>query len=285
MVLSHGFWTDRLGGDPGVLGRTVTLNDQPFEVVGVLPRGFRLRSFGAFSTASDSGDRPFWVPAGAERSRLADGDRAYEGLGRLAPGVTAEQARTETETLIRGEKGRQERGARLVPREELEVRGFRKPLLVLLAASAVLLLIACGNVAALVVAEVTHRRQELAVRRALGAGARRLLGQIVAEGAVLGLGGAGIGAVLALAGTHAVLRLAPPLPHLDQVTVGVPVLLFGAALGLATGILFGLAPLGELSSTVERGPRRRTLEAAILPLQMALTVVLLAGGGSWAGAS
>jgi len=289
VVLSHGFWSERFGADSEVLGRTLILNGEPFEIVGVLPAGFRLRSFGAFSSGADSGDRPLWVPVGAERSRLGDRDRAYEGLARLGAGVSLEQARTETETLIRGDRTAGERGAVLVARRELETRGFRAPLLILLGASGVLLLIACGNVAALISAEYAMRRQELAVRTAMGAGSRRLARQLLSESLFLGVAGSGLGVVLAMVGTRALLRLAPPLPHLDQVGVSGPVLLFGVIMGMVTGVLFGLAPLKEISSRRLRGALTRGagagggrtgyLESGILAFQMALTVILLVSGG------
>lgn len=278
-VLSHGFWQERFGGDPGVLDRTVTLNGESFQVVGVLPDGFRLRSLGGSSASSDSGDRPMWVPMGTERTRLGERDRAYAGLARLSDGGTLDQARPETVALLRGDQDPDARGAFLRYRDELENRGFRSPILIIFAASGILLLIACGNVAALVLAEITGRREELAVRKALGAGTVRLLRQILAESVVLGLAGALAGVGVAVAATRGLLALAPPLPHLDQVGVSGTVLGFGALLGVVTGVLFGLVPLREISAPAGRTPRKSGMEAVILPAQMALTVILLVAGG------
>ncbi|MGW8268406.1 MAG: ABC transporter permease, partial [Longimicrobiales bacterium] len=149
-LLSHAFWVERFGEDPGVLGRTITLNQDPFTVVGVLPPEFQLPGLGL---SGSPGERPIWIPVGADGYRRADNAHSYEAIGRLRPGATIQQAVPEARNLISAPDEEPEHSVRVVPWEELATEGLRSPLLLLLAASSTLLLIACGNVANLLLGE------------------------------------------------------------------------------------------------------------------------------------
>ena len=284
-VLSHSFWEERFGRDEGVLGRTLTLNRDPFTIVGVLPQDFSLRGLGFMG---GPGEKPIWIPVGADGYPRRDGAHGYEAIARLLPGVTLEQAVPEARNLLAATDEEAEHSVRMVPWEELETEGVRSPLLLLLGSALVLLLIACGNVAALLLGEFTGRRHEIATRGALGAGAGRLVRQLLTESTLLGVGGALVGIGVATAGTRALLSVAPALPRLDQVGVNPTVLLFCIGLGLTTGLLFGLAPAwdltrGRFAQALGRGWRSGSrrgagFQRAVIGGELALTAILLVSG-------
>jgi putative ABC transport system permease protein len=284
-MLGHAAWRDRFGADPEVLGQAITLNDELFTVVGILPQGFRVRGFGPFG---DPGDYLVWIPVGADNARLRAGSHSYEGVARLRPGITLAQVQVETETLLRGDQSPEKVGAGLELRDEAEDAGLRGPLLLLQAAALVLLLIACGNVAMLL-GEFSGRRHEMATRMAVGAGGGRLIRQLLSESVLLGILGSGVGLALALIGTRTLVGLAPPIPRLDQVSVNGPVLAFAIGVGAASGLLFGMAPSWHFSSgkiypSLQAGPRivghRRSLfPSSIISVETALTALLLVSGG------
>ncbi len=213
-------------------------------------------------------------------------------IARLASGVTLEQARAEAQTLLPENTGPPDREVRLEPRKKVVTQGVGTPLLLILGAAAILLLIACANVATLLIGEATARRQELATRSALGAGRFRVARQLLTESVILGLLGSVVGILLAFFGTRALVSLAPPLPRLEEVGVSGRVLLFAVGVGLSTGLLFGLAPLALAArdsigeALVSRGQRgaagSRRFQSAVVALQIALTVVLLVAGGLFA---
>jgi hypothetical protein len=158
-VLGFELWQTRFGSDSSVVGRSVTLNGEPFEVIGVLPRGVRIHStlYKLFNSAIDVGERAVWVPANWKR-RIGDGSQDLETLGRLRPGVSTEQALAELGTILKDTEGHQRTVFRLTPPREEVVAGYRSPLLLLLGASGLLLLIACGNAATLLLGEAIDRR-------------------------------------------------------------------------------------------------------------------------------
>lgn len=285
-LLSHSFWQERFGREPGVLNESITLNNEPYAIVGVLPPAFRIRSLGFFGGAGNS---PVWIPIGSDGGSLGVNSHSFEGVARLKPGVTLVQASAETESLLRGDRPPEEISARLAYRNEAELAGLREPLYLLLGASLVLLLIACGNVATLLMGEITGRRHELATRMAVGAGRRRLLRQLVTESVLLGIAGSGLGILLSVAGTGALVGLAPPLPRLGQVGVNGTVLVFAVSVGVVTGIIFGLAPSldvfrGPVRNAFQGGTRGQERQGAVfqrgvVSLEVALTVVLLVSGG------
>ena len=285
-LLSWEFWRTSRGADPGVLGSSLTVDGKPFTVVGVLPRGFRFRSLGR---EGGSGNYPAWIPVGAGWASVTGGGHNFQAVGRLRPGVSLEQATAETASMVRGNRSPEERGARVVPRREAETRGLRHPLLLLFGASGLLLLIACGNMAFLLLGELARRRREITTRKALGAGRWRLGRQLLTESVVLGLAGSILGTALAFLGIRLLVGLAPPIPRLEDVGMSAPVLLFSAGAGVLTGILFGLAPLLELgSSRVQEVLRSGTgstgrfgsrLQRSLIAGEIALTAVLLVAGG------
>lgn len=285
-LLAHGVWERRFGADRAVLGRSVELDGRPYTVIGVLPPGFHLRATGLAGSEAHG----VWVPVGSMEEELGPGNHSYEALGRLAPGVSWERARTATERTLTAGTEPGSRGVRLAFRKEAEVGEAREPLLLLLGAVSVLLLIACGNVAMLLAGETARRRRELATRSALGAGGGRIVRQLVLESTLLGLGGAAGGVLVAAGAVRLLLRLAPEgLPVPDGPVLDPWVLGFAAALGLGTGLLVGVMPgiraarardvRGDLRARGEEHLAGRTLQRCVLVGQVALSLVLLAVGG------
>jgi putative ABC transport system permease protein len=284
-ILSYGFWQERFGGDVGVLGRTIGLNEGPFEVVGVLPRDFELRGLGFFGSG---GAKPVWIPTGADGYRRSDNSHSYEAIGRLGPGAGLPLVAAEARPLIRAADEEPGHSVRVESWLELQQAGLWSPLLLLLGASLILLLIATGNVAVLLMGESAGRHHEMATRTALGASRSRLIRQLLTESMLLGLGGSLFGIAVAFAGTRLLLSFAPALPRLDQVSVNGAVLLFAIALGLLTGLFFGLAPslqlaVGRARQTLGSGWRtgsrdRSGFQQALIGAELALTVVLLVSG-------
>jgi len=236
-----------------------------------------------------SGDYPVWIPVGADNARLTEGSHSYEAVARLKRGTTVALAQVETENFLRGDRSPEEVGARLELRDEVEDAGLRTPLYLLQAASLVLLLIACGNVAMLLMGEFSGRRHEMTTRMAVGAGGGRLVRQLLTESVLLGTFGAAVGVSLALVGTVTLIGLAPPIPRLEQVGVNGAALLFAACVGAASGVVFGMAPswdvvrgkihqgaLGGRRVTVHRGS---VLSFSIITGEIALTALLLVSGG------
>ncbi len=238
MVTYEG-WLNRYQRDPSILGRSVRLNDHPYTIVGVLPEGLTLSR-----TVSASGVADFWTPVGQEADDANQrGNHSYLGLARLKPGVTLQHAAQETDRILRGDASPDKRGVRLEEWQSDQTRTVRKPLFVLLAAVGLLLVIACINVAVLLLGEASAREQEIAARIALGAGRTRIIAQLLTESVALAVVGAVAGTALAWAGTRALVALAPPrIPGLADVGMDVRVLGFTLAAALGTGILFGLAP-------------------------------------------
>ena len=298
VVLSHRFWEERFGADPDVLGRTIALDNVPHTVIGVVPPEFRLRmtidwdSDPGFSLwrGGDTGERSVWVPVGGHDS-LDRGNRSYEAIGRLAAGVSLTQALAETVPLIRGERSPEDLGVRMARRSELEVQGLREPVMLLGVASVVLLLIACGNVATLLLGEAVGRRQEVATRVALGAGHGRIMRQLLTESLLLGVLGSALGVVLAWGGTRLLVAVAPPTARVQDVAINAAVLLFASTAGIVAALVFGLAPsvmvAGRATDHGQRGGggdasgsrRSRGFQRSIVSLEIALTVMLLVTGG------
>ena len=287
-VLDHAFWRGRFGGDPSILGQAVTLDDRSYTVVGVLPPEFRFRMLLNRSIA-DPGTRAIWVPTGSPVFKIDQGNHSYEGIARLRPGITLKRAGTETEALVPGGRDPSEVGVRLLPRKVAETSDVRSPLVILLGATVVLLGIACGNVATLLFSENAYRRTEMAIRSALGAGGWRICRQLIVESLLLGLLGSAVGACLALAGTRLLVTLGPPIPRLSGVSVDDRILVFAALAGVASGLAFGLIPAfsaarGPAGIQVSGDGHRTTgknwrIQRSVVALEVALTAVLLIGGG------
>jgi predicted permease len=287
VVLSHEIWTSAFGADEGVVGASVRMGEDTYEVIGVLPRELRLGSdlitMHENGGRADAGLRDVWLPLG---SGTLECGNCFEMLGRLAPGRTVEEARDEVQSLLVAEAPG-EQIARVEARKEVVTRGYAAPLLVLLAAAGVLLVIACTNVAGLLLGEAATRGREVAVRSALGAGRWRIARQLLTESVFLGLVGAAGGVAVAFLGMEALLSLAPPLPRLEEVEISVRVLAFAIAAGVGTGIVFGLAPALTLArrspgdALRTRGGDRGSgsMHRIIASVQVGLTVVLLVIAG------
>jgi putative ABC transport system permease protein len=285
-VLSHGLWRRRFGADPGILQHQVWIGGESTTVIGVLPPGYDLPS-----------RSEVWMPLVWNFAPETRGGHFLQVVGRLKPGVTLEAAQAEMATLA----GRLERQypdsntgwtTLLVPLSDILVEEVRPALLLLLGAVAFVLLIACANVANLLLARLASREREIAVRTALGAGRVRLVRQMVTESLVLFLAGGSLGLLLAVWVTRVLVALyGRDLPRAQEIGLDGRVLLFTLGLSLVTGLLFGLAPalsatrgslfgaLKEGGRAVAGGARGRRLRQLLILGEVAVALVLLVGAG------
>jgi putative ABC transport system permease protein len=289
VVLSDGLWRRRFAGDAQMVGRSITLNGQPFTVIGVMGAGFT----GVTDTAQ------LWIPFAQyapERSMRQRGSRGFTVLGRLKPGVTRAAAQSEADTIAsrleREYPGTNEgRGIEVSP-IATEVYGpLRLGLQILMGAIALVLVIACANVANLLIARSEVRRREIALRVAIGAGRGRLLQQLVTESCVLTLLGAAAGLLLAQATIRVLITQTPvTLPSIFTPALDARVAVFTIAVSLFCGLGVGLAPWWQIrfadlgtrlreSSRSSDGPRTNALRNSLVVAEVALAVVLLVGAG------
>jgi predicted permease len=290
MVIGYGFWQRHFGGDPAAVGRTFEMNGKRFSVVGILPRGFEYPR-GAEVWVPAIPDFPATLEANAHPAQVI----VFDLVGRLAPGSTPEEARDEYAAFQRaGDPQRPPamRGMRPVvtPLPELITGDARAALWTSAAAVGLLLLIACANVANLLLIRGSARTQELAVRSALGASKGRLVRQLLAESGVLAIAGGALGIALAVAGVRLLAASAPPeLPRREMIAVDGRVLLFALAATAAAALLSGLLPAllaaaGELSVWLRGGHRAtsrggRALRHGLVIGQVSLAILVVAGAG------
>jgi len=287
VVLSYKFWQTHYGADPSAVGRTINLDGEPYTIIGVMGPAMNKPGFAQM-----------WIPKAFTPAEAAvRNNHNFLAVGRLKPGVTVEQAQAEMNTISQhleqaypeDDKGW---GAVIHPLREETVGNVRPALLMMLGAVAFVLLIACANVANLLLARTFSRRKEIAIRTAMGARRARIVQQLLAESILISLLGGALGLVAAHFGIQLLLKLfANRLPQLGEITLNGPVLAFTFALSVVTGILAGLLPAlsmtkGDTSDALKQGLGRTdatsgssATRSALVVVEVALSLVLLIGAG------
>jgi predicted permease len=289
VVLSYGFWQRRFGGDPAIVGKWLSLGNEPYTIVGVIGKEF-------FSDP----DADIWLPFQFE-PESTNGNQYFQAAARLKPGITLEAANAQMKLATeeyyrifpRSSPSKGEIFA-VEPLRDLIIGDARRSLLVMLGAVGLVLLIACANVANLLLVRASGRKRELAIRSALGASRARIIRQLLAESVLLAVAGAALGLVLGFAGVRALLAVSPAgLPRLGEngaaVAIDWHVLAFTLAVALLTGVLFGLFPAFagsriDLNTSLKEGSNRsgtsfRTgkTRSLLVTSEVSLAVVLLIG--------
>jgi predicted permease len=299
-ILSSRLWTRAFGRDSNIIGRAVMLDRQPYSVIGVLPETFIFPSRGPLINNVPA---DVFIPTSFTAGERTGFGSNYNNsvVGRLKPGVTAARADVEARELVRANaaelypatlKGLASvMSASAAPLRDEVVGRARTLLLVVFAAVALVLLIACADIASLMLTRALSRQREMAVRAALGAGRLRVVVQLLVESSVLGLAGGALGLGLAQALARVLVSMAPPsIPRLGDITIDGRILAFSAGVSLLTALLCGLLPALELSRapgadalkeggrTSSPGRRQRRMFGALVAMQVAVAVVLLVGG-------
>jgi putative ABC transport system permease protein len=287
VVLGNALWRERYGADPGVVGRNIVLDGETYTVIGVMPRTFNFPSWAQL-----------WTPlAWTDERRAVRGNHNYQVIGRLKPGVDIRAAQAELSAIStrleqlypEDDKGW---GAKILTLREQTIGDVRLALLVLLGAVGFVLLIACANVANLVLGKILARKKEIAIRSALGATRFAILRQVLAETVLLSLAGGALGLFLASFGTKLIVKfLVDRLPHFTEITLDGSVLAFTAFLALFSGILAGILPAlrytkTDVNEALKQGHSRGSSESGggrtrglLVTVEVALSLVLLVGAG------
>jgi putative ABC transport system permease protein len=295
-ILMNGYWKARFGGDPGVIGRRIIVDGHATEIIGVMPESFR------FLTQTVS----MFVPLQIDRAKTHLGNFSYRGIGRLKPGATLEEASTDVARMIpmgleqfpafpgfdKKTFANARLGPNLKPLKDDVIGDIGKTLWVLMGTIGVVLLIACANVANLLLVRAEGREQELAIRAALGAGWTQIARELLGESLALGLLGGALGLALASAALQVLVAMAPAnLPRLQEISIDPVVLVFTLTLSLFAGLLFGIIPVVKyagprLAASIRAGGRtlsasreRRSARDVLAVVQVALALVLLIGSG------
>lgn len=289
VLLSHALWKKRFAADAGIVGRSITLNDAPVSVIGVMPASF---DFATVFAPGSRIDLYFPLPLTEEVNRRGN---TVSMVGRLKPGVTVQQARAELSVL--GPRIRRKDPERnfqpLLSLLEEHVSGRIRPaVLVLACAVGAVMLIVCANLSNLLLARTAARQKEMAIRAALGAGRRRLIRQMLTESTVLSCCGAALGLILAAAGTRAVARLdAFRIPLLESVRIDAGALGFTLGIAVLTGLIFGMAPAFQVPAAAvhdslkdshrgsSQGGKHTWVRGALVVSEIAFACVLLTGAG------
>ena len=294
VILGHGYWQARFGGDPGVLGKMLRVDGEPREIVGVMPASLRFLRF----------DPAVFLPFQFDRAEVFMGNFSYQALARLKPGATVEQANADVDRMIPMAVEKFPKGITLANLREARVGPLVRPLKqdvvgdignvlwVLLGTVGVVLLVACANVANLFLVRAEGRQQELAVRTALGADRRRLARELLLESIALGVLGGVAGLAVAYGGIRLLVAMgADSLPRLEEITIDPLVLMFTLGISIFAGLLLGLLPVfkfGSLNlvSALKEGGRggsegkeRHRARSVLVVSQIALALVLLIASG------
>jgi predicted permease len=297
VILSYGYWRTKFGGNRDAIGKTLTIDGDPHQIIGVLPENFNF---------VDGPTPPLVLPFRLDRNKTFLGQFSFEGLARLKPGVTTEQASADVARMIPivwnsfppppGFSVELFKKAHITPLlrplKKVVVGDAGTLLWVLMGGIGMVLLIACANVANLLLVRVEGRQQELAIRSALGASWGRVAGELLFESVVLGLIGSAIGLGLAYAALRILVSAAPAgLPRLGEIGIDVPVLLFTLAVALIASLLFGCVPifkyagtrlgtgLREIGRTLTQSRERHRARSVLVVVQVALAFVLLISSG------
>ncbi len=295
VIISHGIWVRHFGADPGLINRSITIDDKPYTVVGILPAGFNLLGI--------SRRYDLWMPLAFPPSEIRRDNPSLIVFARLKPGVSIARANADMQTIshrlsMAYPATNQGTGTRVVSMQGDLDAHLHDPLLLLFAAVGLVLLISCGNVASLLLSRAAGRRKEVAIRSALGARRPRLIRQLLTESVLLGILGGAVGLLLAYGGLRILPAILPPaggvgeLPRINTIGITFTVLAFTIGIAVLTGIIFGIAPAFQFSKTdlneslkesgrsSTGGIQNRLTRNVLAVAEVGLSLVLLIGAGT-----